>query len=183
MRVRNIILAVIISITTTAILSAQPNQTRRDKPDRLNLTEQQKQQLKDLRFQSSKEKIQRQADLKVARLEYRQLMSEDLPDRSQVMSKLDQISQLQSNLRKHQVDSRLSARELFTPEQRSKLRNIHRNMRLHHRTMNRAFHHRGMRMDSFRRHKIDRPGFDAFDTRDFSPREFRRAVRMGKRAY
>ncbi len=87
--------------------------------EQLDLTDAQKDQMRDLRTKHQKEMIQRRADVKVARLELRELIR-DAADRVTINSKVEQIGSMQTEIEKARVGHRLDARNLLTPEQREK---------------------------------------------------------------
>jgi hypothetical protein len=66
--------------------------------------------------------IRQRADLEVKRIDLRDLLSADKPDRAAIDSKLQEISASQLAAEKSRVDFRLNTREAITPEQREKLR-------------------------------------------------------------
>lgn len=92
---------------------------RQHMAEQLDLTDAQKDQIRDLRTKHQKEMIQRQADVKVARLELRELIR-DAADRATINSKVEQIGDMQTEIKKAHVGHRLDVRDLLTPEQREK---------------------------------------------------------------
>ena len=71
-----------------------------------------------------KTEIRERADLEVKRIDLRDLLSADKPDRSAIDGKLQEISTAQLALEKSSVDHRLDMRGAITPEQRDKLRQL-----------------------------------------------------------
>jgi Spy/CpxP family protein refolding chaperone len=69
-----------------------------------------------------KTQIRDRADLQVKRIDLRDLLSADKPDRAAIDSKLQDISASQLALEKAAVDFRLDTRDAITPAQREKLR-------------------------------------------------------------
>jgi Spy/CpxP family protein refolding chaperone len=69
-----------------------------------------------------KTQIRDRADLQVKRIDLRDLLSADKPDRAAIDSKLQDISASQLALEKASVDFRLDMRDAITPAQREKLR-------------------------------------------------------------
>ena len=69
-----------------------------------------------------KTEIRQRADLEVKRVDLRELLSADKPDRSAIDSKLGEISASQLALEKSRVGFRLDMKDAITPEQRDKLR-------------------------------------------------------------
>jgi Spy/CpxP family protein refolding chaperone len=69
-----------------------------------------------------KTEIRQRADLEVKRLDLRDLMAADKPDRSAIDRQLQEISTSQLALDKARVDFRLNMKDALTPDQRQKLR-------------------------------------------------------------
>ena len=80
-----------------------------------------------------KTEIRERADLQVKRIDLRDLLSADKPDRSAIDAKLQEISTAQLALEKSAVDHRLDMRDAVTPEQRDKLRQLMRDRWQQHR--------------------------------------------------
>ena len=91
---------------------------------KLKLTDEQKQKLKELRFDLAKDMAKLRADLKVARLELEHLMSQDSPKASDAKVKVAQVNQARSKMLQRSVDHRLELKKILTPEQQEKLRSI-----------------------------------------------------------
>jgi Spy/CpxP family protein refolding chaperone len=69
-----------------------------------------------------KTEIRERADLEVKRVELRDLLSADTPDRKAVDAKLQEVSTAQLAMEKSRVGFRLDMKEALTPDQRTKLR-------------------------------------------------------------
>lgn len=80
-----------------------------------------------------KSEVRERADLEVKRIDLRELLSADKPDRSAIDGKLQEISTAQLALEKSAVDHRLDMRDAITPEQRDKLRQLTRDRWQQHR--------------------------------------------------
>ncbi len=85
--------------------------------ERLNLTDQQQAQLRDLQFQFRKKQIQLRAKIQLARLETRELFSADKPDRSAIEKNVKAISDLQYQQKLDRIDHLFAVRNILTPEQ------------------------------------------------------------------
>jgi len=68
--------------------------------------------------------IRSQADLQVKRIELRDLLTADNPDRAAIDSKLEEISAVRLASSKSRVDYFLSLKDALTPEQRQKLKDM-----------------------------------------------------------
>jgi Spy/CpxP family protein refolding chaperone len=80
-----------------------------------------------------KTEIRERADLQVKRVDLRDLLDAEKPDRAAIDSKLQEISTARLALEKSAVHFRLTMREAITPEQREKL----------HQLMSERFRHEG----------------------------------------
>ena len=76
-----------------------------------------------------KNEIRDRADLQVKRIDLRDLLAADKPDRAAIDSKLQEISASQLALEKAAVDYRLDMRDAITPAQRDKLRQLMKDRR------------------------------------------------------
>jgi Spy/CpxP family protein refolding chaperone len=70
--------------------------------------------------------IRDRADLEVQRIDLKQLLAADKPDRAAINGKLQEISAAQLSLQKSAIDYRLTMRDAITPAQREKLRQLMR---------------------------------------------------------
>src|SRR5271168_350748 len=73
-----------------------------------------------------KTEIRGRADVEVKRLELKDLLAADKPDRAAINAKLQEISAAQLSLQKTAIDYRLTMRDAITPAQRDKLRQLMR---------------------------------------------------------
>ncbi|UCC79624.1 MAG: Spy/CpxP family protein refolding chaperone [Candidatus Zixiibacteriota bacterium] len=87
----------------------------------LNLTEQQQQKMEDLRFQHQKVMIQKNAALKEARLEMRNMMRKTEVDEKAVLGKQKQISALKAEIAEARLKHRLEMRKVLNKEQLEKV--------------------------------------------------------------
>ncbi len=92
----------------------------------LGLNEQQKDSIRKIGFGLMKEAVRKRADIKVARIELREVLQKDHVDMSAVESKLKQIASLQTDLRLSFIRAREEIKSKLTPGQRLKFR---KNMR------------------------------------------------------
>jgi Spy/CpxP family protein refolding chaperone len=90
----------------------------------LNLTDQQVARLHTSLVDAEKAGLKTRADLATRRIELRELLRADKPDRDAVMKKVGEISDLQGQMMKEQVGVLLTAETVLTPEQRTKLRSF-----------------------------------------------------------
>lgn len=88
----------------------------------LGLTDEQANQLRQIMVEAQKSALKTRADLGVRRIELRELMRGDQPDREAVMKKVEEISDLRGQMMKQRIDSLLAAKAILTPEQQKKIR-------------------------------------------------------------
>lgn len=83
----------------------------------LNLTADQIESIKEIRYNFEKTEIGLRADLKTSRLELRHLMMQKQLDRKEIAKLVDRIADTQKQLLKNNVDRNLSMKEVLTEEQ------------------------------------------------------------------
>ncbi|MGB7280998.1 MAG: periplasmic heavy metal sensor [Candidatus Acidiferrum sp.] len=71
-----------------------------------------------------KAEIRDRADLQVKRIDLRDLLAAEKPDRAAINAKLQEISTAQLAVAKSRIDFRLNMRDAITPAQREKLRQL-----------------------------------------------------------
>ena len=76
-----------------------------------------------------KAEIRNRADLQVKRMDLRDLLSADKPDRSAIDRKLQEVGAAQLAVEKSAIDYRLNMRDAITPDQREKLQQMMRQRR------------------------------------------------------
>jgi Spy/CpxP family protein refolding chaperone len=106
----------------------------------LGLTDEQADRLRQIMVEAQKSAMKTRADIGIRRIELRELIRADKPDRDAVMKKVQEISDLRGQMMKQRVDSLLAGKSVLTPEQQKKIR---------------AFMHRGGR-EGFGRGSFER---------------------------
>ncbi len=99
--------------------------------ERLGLTDEQAEQLRSERLEAAKERVKIGSQMRVARLELRELMSSPAPDEKAVMAKARQIGDLHTRLLEARVTHSLALKKILTPEQQRKLREMRAAERAH----------------------------------------------------
>jgi Spy/CpxP family protein refolding chaperone len=89
---------------------------------RLDLTEKQKDTVKEIRSRVLKETIKKRADLEIAGVELRELLGKDSVDMSAVEAKLKKTESMRTDLRLSHIKAREEIKALLTPEQRKKFK-------------------------------------------------------------
>jgi Spy/CpxP family protein refolding chaperone len=92
---------------------------------RLGLSDEQRAQVRPLLLNYAKEAIQTRADIAVARLEIRQLLSANQPDLPKVKDMLQNIAAKEAQLRFDRITTMQDIRKLLTPEQQEQWRALH----------------------------------------------------------
>ncbi len=90
----------------------------------IGLTPDQERKLRDLRTEFAKESERRTADIRVAEIELNSLLEQDKWDLAKIEPKVKQIATLQGDLRLARIKTLAAGREVLTPEQVEKLKQI-----------------------------------------------------------
>ena len=88
----------------------------------LDLTDAQREKMRDLHEAAMRKNIQRKADLEIARMDLHKLMRADAPSAQSVNTQIDKIAKMRADAEKAHFDTFLQARALLTPEQLKKLK-------------------------------------------------------------
>jgi Spy/CpxP family protein refolding chaperone len=92
--------------------------------ERLGLTAEQRAEMQKVGVAFRKEHIRQRAELQVARLELRELLTAAAIDDKAVLAKAQEISQLQSAQTRRMIEHRLAVAKILTPEQRQQARSL-----------------------------------------------------------
>jgi Spy/CpxP family protein refolding chaperone len=85
--------------------------------DKLNLTDQQQEQLQNLMFQHQKEMITKKANLKIAELELREIMMKSQVDENAALKQNDKVSSLEAEISKLTLQHQFAMRKILTADQ------------------------------------------------------------------
>lgn len=88
----------------------------------LDLSDAQREKMRELHADHRRQAIQRRADLEVARLDLRELIRGERPQRAAIDAQIDKLSRLQAEQHKARVHTMLEARAVLTPAQQQQLR-------------------------------------------------------------
>jgi len=91
----------------------------------LDLSDAQRDKLRDIHQRQARRGVQARADLQLARMDLHELMQADKPDPAAINAQIDKLARLQAEQRKAHVAAFLEARALLTPEQQKQLRAGH----------------------------------------------------------
>lgn len=89
---------------------------------KMELTDKQIDQIKDLFLDMEKKRIELRADLQLKELELRQAMDSPKPDEGKVRKLVKQIGTMKTDLHMTRIDQQLGLKKILTPEQQEKLR-------------------------------------------------------------
>ena len=89
--------------------------------DGLNLDEQQKKAIAEIRSSIKKDTIRRMADISIARLELRDLLLQDPPDMKAVEAKVRHLGSLRTEMHLSHIKALETIKTKLTPEQRKKI--------------------------------------------------------------
>jgi len=92
--------------------------------EKLDLTDQQRADLAKARFAFQKQQIELQAKIRIARLEMREQMLADKPDRTALEKGIKAVSDLQYKAKLNRLDHMLAMRGILTPEQQKKMKGM-----------------------------------------------------------
>lgn len=106
------------------------------------LTPEQKEKIRSMVFEGRKEQIRLQSDLKIGRLQLREMMTQDKPDKYKIDKMIDDIGAIRTRMQKERVDRMLAIRDLLTKEQIQSLKE-----RRMHRVFDRRVIRKRIRMD------------------------------------
>lgn len=95
---------------------------RQDVMARLNLSDRQKEQIRDIRQENQRRMIPLNARLQEARLDLRQLLEAESPNRTRIDAAIDRMADLRAEAHKARLATHLEVRSLLTEEQRKQLR-------------------------------------------------------------
>jgi len=89
--------------------------------DNLELSEDQIDRIREIRYDFEEDGIDRRAELEKAQLEMRKLMDEDDFDRGKIMAQAEKVTTLESEMKLAKIDGMLRALEVLTDKQREEL--------------------------------------------------------------
>jgi Spy/CpxP family protein refolding chaperone len=92
----------------------------------VGITDEQAATIRKQQLDFRKTEVRGRADVEIRRMELKDLLAADKPDRAAIDAKLQEISAAQLSLQKSAIDYRLTMRDAITPAQREKLRQLMR---------------------------------------------------------
>jgi protein CpxP len=113
--------------------AGEQKQMRKPMFEELGLTDQQKEQIRQVMLEARKKNIDVEAKQKLARLELHELMGADAPDQAKINAKISELSKLRETLMRNHIESVLAVQKVLTPEQRKKAKELRPMQREHFR--------------------------------------------------
>ena len=101
--------------------------------EELKLTDEQKDQIRQIFLDTRKKNIDLEAKLKLGRIELHELMTADTPDQKKIDAQISALSQLHEAKMRVRIESLLAIQKLLTPEQRKKAKELRLFERFHER--------------------------------------------------
>jgi Spy/CpxP family protein refolding chaperone len=92
--------------------------------DRLDLSEEQRDEIKDVLTAHQKDMIQQKADRELAEVELRELVQSDDPDLDAIEEQIKEIANLEAQTRYSQIKAMVDARSVLTDEQKEALKKL-----------------------------------------------------------
>jgi len=93
--------------------------------DKLELTDDQIEQIRDIRYDNEVASIDRRAELEKARLEMEMLMTDDAFDRNKIYKQAEKVAEIQKDMQLSKVSAKLDFMDILSDEQREKLGELH----------------------------------------------------------
>jgi Spy/CpxP family protein refolding chaperone len=90
--------------------------------EQLKLTDAQKKELQQIRFNAQKQAIGQRAKIATTALELRQLLRAESPDKAAIEKKVKELSDLRGQAQLARIDHLFAARKVLTPEQQKLVR-------------------------------------------------------------
>ncbi|MCB0834085.1 MAG: Spy/CpxP family protein refolding chaperone [Bacteroidetes bacterium] len=100
-------------------------------PDELKLTPEQKDKIEAIHTSAKKTAIPLKADLDLKRIELRELMRVDNPDKAKITAKVREMESLHTQLKLNRINTQLDVRTVLTKEQREKMKEMRFNGKRH----------------------------------------------------
>jgi Spy/CpxP family protein refolding chaperone len=113
------VLMVVVFVAFTTHLYSQPDDTKQIKKfmGKLNLTDEQKKDVEKIHFDAEKQKINQKAKVETARVELQQFLKADVPDKSAIEKKINDIAALEVQMHMIKINSWFTVNKLLNPEQ------------------------------------------------------------------
>ncbi|RPI04450.1 MAG: periplasmic heavy metal sensor [Ignavibacteriae bacterium] len=113
------VLMAAVFVLFSAQLYSQPHDAKMVKKfmEKLNLTDEQKKEVEKIHADAEKQAIAQKAKGETARVDLQQLLKADVPDKSAIEKKINDISDQQAQMKMIRVNSWFAINKLLNPEQ------------------------------------------------------------------
>jgi Spy/CpxP family protein refolding chaperone len=113
-----VLMAAVLMVFSTRMYS-QPNEAKQIQKfmGKLNLTDEQKKDVEKIHFDAEKQTIAQKAKEETARVELRQLLKADTPDKSAIEKKISDIADQRVQMHMIKINSWFAINKLLTPDQ------------------------------------------------------------------
>jgi len=125
------IVIVLVGAVVGVAIAREMGHRQRDKglaierlADELELTEEQRETIRDIRFEHREAEIESKAKLERAKLDMERAMSEDDFDRKKIYTLAEKVTQLEREMKLAGIDNLLRIMEVLTDEQRDRLQEL-----------------------------------------------------------
>ena len=117
-----IITILLVLVLTTFIVYALPPEKEKNTSNgkllkEVGITDEKREQLRELWYESAKKNIRLKADLRVARMELEHALKSEKIERRNIEKTIDEIAAIQKELLTSNVEKRISTKEMLTAEQ------------------------------------------------------------------
>jgi Spy/CpxP family protein refolding chaperone len=122
-----ILLAAVLALVTVTVIYARPMGLGRV-VEKLGLSDKQIEQMQNLKFQFEKDMIKPEGDLKLAMIEFRQIMMQPNIDEKAALSKQDRISEIKADIAKLKLQHMIAASKILTADQLAQWKKMRQGM-------------------------------------------------------
>ena len=95
----------------------KPGMGRPDIIEKLKLSDEQKEQMKNIRFETEKKEIELRSKVALSRLELGRLFMSDTPDKSAIEKKMNEVIANEASLKLNKINGWFDANKNLTPDQ------------------------------------------------------------------
>ncbi len=99
--------------------------------DELKITKEQRDKMRQIRDATRRQNIPLEADIKLKKMELRDLMHAESPNKEKIAAKVKEIDAIKTQIKINRLHSRIDVRNVLTKEQRDKLEEMRATRRFH----------------------------------------------------
>ena len=114
-----VLMVAVLMVFSTQLYSQPDHGSKQIKKfiGKLNLTEAQKKDVEKIGFDMAKQMVAQKAKLATAKIDLRQLLKADTPDKSAIEKKISEMADIGVQLRMNKINSWFAINKLLTPDQ------------------------------------------------------------------